>query len=310
MADYRVDEAFFVYSRYIHGLRRTGGKYNSPLRDDPVPSFQIFADTGRWWDYGIGAGGDVIDFIKLKHDLSFNKARSEINAMLDGYSNVDLIMHTTTMRKHEQHSKKQFKITNDELMKCSDSLFQNKPTLRMLWNRGLSYDIMQTYKLGLNKYYGKDWLLLPYDFNDGHCWNYKRIRWVDGTKEVRTTGVGKLYPEPMLKQNKLVLCEGELDCLALISNGIFSVSGTCGAGTFKQPWVTEFANKDIIVIYDNDEAGIVGATRAAKMIKSVAKKITIKQWDAFIPNCPGHYDVCQYMEERGDIDELNKFLFG
>lgn len=309
MADYRVDEAFFVYSRYIHGLRRTGGKYNSPLRDDPVPSFQIFADTGRWWDYGIGAGGDIIDFIKLKHNLTFVKARSEINAMLDGYSDIDLILYTPTMKKKESHSKRQYKITNDELVQCTDNLFKHKQMLRMLWHRGLSYETIEDYKLGINKYYNKEWLLLPYDFNDGHCWNYKRIRWVDGTKEVRTNGIGKLYPEPMLKHDRLILCEGELDCLALIANGIFSVSGTCGAGTFKQPWVSEFANKHVIIIYDNDEAGQTGSIRAAQAIKQIAKKVEIRQWSTFIPDCPKHYDVCQYMEEIGDMDELNRFLF-
>ena len=113
----------------------------------------------------------------------------------------------------------------------------------------------------------------------------------------------------MLKHDKLVLCEGELDCLALIANGIFSVSGTCGAGTFKNNWNNYFANKEVIIIYDNDNAGETGSTKVAHMIKHIARKVTIKQWNSFIPDCEEHYDVCQYMEEERDVDELNRFLF-
>lgn len=51
-----------------------------------------------------------------------------------------------------------------------------------------------------------------------------------------------------------VLTEGELDALRLASVGIPAVSGTGGAGTFKQEWIQELP-KHVLVCYDTDTAG-------------------------------------------------------
>jgi len=48
----------------------------------------------------------------------------------------------------------------------------------------------------------------------------------------------QLYDWEILKSNpdKLIICEGELDRLLLISKGIPAITGTHGAGTFKDEW--------------------------------------------------------------------------
>jgi len=48
----------------------------SPFRNEKNSSFMVDPDRQRWFDFGIGKGGDVIDFIKELKGLSFKEALS------------------------------------------------------------------------------------------------------------------------------------------------------------------------------------------------------------------------------------------
>ena len=43
----------------------------SPLREDRNKSLSINTDTGLWHDFGTGQGGDIIDFVQLRHGTDF-----------------------------------------------------------------------------------------------------------------------------------------------------------------------------------------------------------------------------------------------
>lgn len=47
----------------------------SPLRQDRNPSFTVNTASGLWYDFGTGQGGDTIDFIKLKYNYDFRRAK-------------------------------------------------------------------------------------------------------------------------------------------------------------------------------------------------------------------------------------------
>lgn len=57
-------------------VKKSGNRYVtlSPFRNERHPSFFIYPDTQRWYDFGMGRGGDVIDFISLYKGLSFKDA--------------------------------------------------------------------------------------------------------------------------------------------------------------------------------------------------------------------------------------------
>ncbi|MDP2939521.1 MAG: toprim domain-containing protein [Candidatus Omnitrophota bacterium] len=76
------------------------------------------------------------------------------------------------------------------------------------------------------------------------------------------------------KEPYLIMCEGELDRLALESKGIPAITNTSGAGTFKKEWLKELAElTGLYICYDNDERGFHGAGKRleelpkAKMIR-------------------------------------------
>lgn len=75
-----------------------------------------------------------------------------------------------------------------------------------------------------------------------------------------------LYGREDAGESYAVICEGEFDCLALRSRDIPAYSSTGGSGTFEKSWAERFANKDVYICYDNDDAGIKGAFKVQGII--------------------------------------------
>lgn len=65
-------------------------------------------------------------------------------------------------------------------------------------------------------------------------------------------------------QKSLVVCEGELDVLILMENGINAVCSTAGAATFKDEWFSLIQGYDTFFCFDNDAAGRNGLERVAQ----------------------------------------------
>ena len=77
-------------------------------------------------------------------------------------------------------------------------------------------------------------------------------------------GAARPYPIQNLHHNHLVLCEGELDALALISQGIPAITVTGGAGAASEPLAVEAKSagvEQVTLAMDHDLAGAQGADR-------------------------------------------------
>lgn len=55
-----------------HQERRGELWYLSPFRDETEPSFKINQERNIWYDFGLGRGGNVIDFVREYYHLSDN----------------------------------------------------------------------------------------------------------------------------------------------------------------------------------------------------------------------------------------------
>lgn len=75
-----------------------------------------------------------------------------------------------------------------------------------------------------------------------------------------------LYPMSSLKENKLVLTEGELDALVLLDRGIPAITTTGGSGAKFNEFTSQFKGKTVYICYDCDEAGRNGARRVAQLL--------------------------------------------
>jgi len=108
-----------------------------------------------------------------------------------------------------------------------------------------------------------------------------------------------LYGAFKAKESKSVLItEGEKDCLVAWSHNIPAVTSTGGAMSFQEEWEDFFADKNVIICFDNDKAGGEGMMRALKIVPHA--KIM------FIPDRANIKDVSDYVTSGGDLHALLK----
>lgn len=111
----------------------------------------------------------------------------------------------------------------------------------------------------------------------------------DGGVKYPTLGNVGLFALPWLAgrtDETIIIAEAWRDMAAAVSLG-YAATATWGAGPFREEWLTVFKNRDVVVIHDEDIAG-VGGTRAktgkhsdggavkrAKLLHSVARSVRI-----------------------------------
>ena len=63
--------------------RRYGGydMYRSPFRSDTSPSFKVFREENRWYDFGDGTYGRAVDLVMRVENSSFPQAMKELGRM-------------------------------------------------------------------------------------------------------------------------------------------------------------------------------------------------------------------------------------
>jgi len=150
--------------------------------------------------------------------------------------------------------------------------------------RGISDAVIDAHKLGWGKFYNKWWITIPIQDIYG-TFRFFKLRQDPNAGDDKITypkGVeAQIYGWEMLTNanNQLIICEGELDRLALLSKNIPAITSTHGAMTFKQEWVEKIRkDKKIYICYDiNDktEAGKKGAERVAKLLENTGNEIYI-----------------------------------
>lgn len=94
---------------------------------------------------------------------------------------------------------------------------------------------------------------------------------------------------------RMLLTEGEMDCLVAHSKGISAVTSTGGALSFQEEWKW-LNSEDVIIAFDNDEAGAQGTVRVLKHCPQA--KVLL------IPEASGVKDISDYVERGGDLHKL------
>lgn len=152
---------------------------------------------------------------------------------------------------------------------------------KYLKDRGLSEQIIDT-RLDWNGTH----IVIPIYDGDGRILFRKMRRdpdtdgWSDAPKYLYEKGAtAALYGVDFLSVNSIVfLCEGELDALRLMSEGLCALSTTGGSGTFLDEWADLLKGREVVVCYDNDEAGIKGAIRVQAQLPT-ARILTLPRGD-------------------------------
>ncbi len=186
-----------------------------------------------------------------------------------GDSTDDIALHP---RKHRENTREYLEFGPSLVKKCHQDI---PDRIRQYLNaRGISDPIIEEYKLGWGKFYGRWWITIPIKDIDGNFIFFKlRLDPAVDTKKKKMTypkGIrAQIYDWQTLKNvtDKLVICEGELDRLLLMSKGIAAITSTHGATTFKEEWVKDVQKwPKIYVCYDNGRVGEEGARRVLELV--------------------------------------------
>ena len=198
-------------------------------------------------------------------------------------------------------------IFNVELVeKCHQAL---PPHIReYLHRRGLIDAVIDEYKLGYGQFYRKPWITIPIKDIYGN-YSFFKLRQDPAFGNDKITypkgAEAQLYDwENLTKPNiPLIICEGEMDRLLLLSKGVSAITSTHGAMTFKDEWVEKIRkDKKIYICFDNDEAGKKGSERVAKIIENYGCETHI----ITLPKEVGEKgDITDYfIKLEGSVDDL------
>lgn len=110
--------------------------------------------------------------------------------------------------------------------------------------------------------------------------------------------------------NRIFVCEGELDCILLLQHNIPAVTSTAGALGFQEEWLAMFPERcEVVLTFDNDEAGAKGREKLRGMLREKRPDIAIA--DIFFEEFGTKgYDVTDFflqMQKEGK-DAREEFL--
>ena len=270
---------FFEYEVGIQKIKYRGSQGNGccPVHDDTNPSFSFNIYTGQNYCHSCGWKGNAYTLAK---ELNMDNSRQYIDSfIIDSNNQITIEDKPINTVKNDSEG-----IDEVGIMGKYEELKERY---------GNRVNLGDNYK---DKYVGKS------DLGEAVFIYPKGIKihkkyWI---KEASMDTSNQIFMVDELEhfdKNRIYLLEGEKDAL---SSARPSVSFSCGASSIPKDITPLYDFLEIVIVYDKDEAGIKGANRVAKRIKteSPKTKVLIAQWDSSLPNGYDVYDA--YEDGKGE----------
>ena len=276
-----------------------------PFHDEVEGSFTVYADSERWYCFGCGLGGDVLDFIRQSENLSLPEAIRRLDG--GAYPAVSRPAPARRPRAAPLPPRDPSLLTAAARF-YTGQLRRNPAGWEYLASRGVGLDAALRLGLGFAPGHGLREALASDGFNAGRlrdCGLFTErglerftgmvvvpdisgglARWLvgravdpdrtprfqalPGSKPV--LGLGRLGPAP----SWAVVAEGVFDWLVLASWGIPAVSAL---GTQGVERVAEGLRgcPRVFLAFDNDDAGLEATARLAGLLGRRASAVTLPQ---------------------------------
>jgi 5S rRNA maturation endonuclease (ribonuclease M5) len=183
------------------------------------------------------------------------------------------------------------------------ALLKSPETVEYLLGRGINRDSIDKFKLGLYQNNGTKWLTIPhYRGKDLANIKFRSLPPAEKTFK-RIPGCKSILFnfDPLNGQQEAFICEGELDTIALVQEGIENAIGaTTGSGSFDPEWIDHLKNLErIYIVYDADEAGQKGA-------RSLAKRLGYNR--CYNIELPAGQDINDFFSNDNDIFDFQKLV--
>jgi len=155
-----------------------------------------------------------------------------------------------------------------------------EPSIRIAKNRNLRPQTLESWGVG----WTGEFYSIPVSGNPS-----RRVsdihRYYLGAKNLSTSGGKKTFLVPMnlFGSRKIWVTEGEWDAMALweclkkakIKEDVYGVPG---AGSFPSKLTEMLHDKEVVVIFDNDDAGVRGGERIYKLLEGLVRSCKFLTW--------------------------------
>ncbi len=163
----------------------------------------------------------------------------------------------------------------------NEEKFDGAPVELLAENRMLPTEAFENWGIGWN---GTEYTI-PVKNAVGGLVDIRRVKLGSAIRATTGCSTGLLNAQKMTKcSGTIYICEGEWDAIAMTwllkstGNHEDLVVAVPGATIFKNEWTSLFNNRNVVVCYDNDQAGINGELKVYQRIKGLASKLEFLKW--------------------------------
>ena len=173
-------------------------------------------------------------------------------------------------------------------------------------------EVTDHYQVGVDKRGGASRVTIPILDEDGAVRDIRRWlppeRRANGSSKIlhweEGRGAPRLFPQDQLAHQELVLCEGELDALALVSHGVAAITVTGGVSTWPNELSELFYGKVVTILLDNDDAGRAGTEKRAESLTRNNATAKVPKWPE---DRPDKWDATDELKQHGP-ESLHQIL--
>jgi putative DNA primase/helicase len=284
-----------IIERYLHqpGAHWKGNEYwtLNPLRDDRhIGSFHI-SEIGQWFDHANNEGGDLIDLLCMRHNITKKEAAEKIIEDTGGMPD------TKSTKKKAEKPEPLIPIPEEAFQKLNERL-ESEWSVKQYgevgggwkWKdkRGAWCCTVRHEKAGQ-----KD--IIPYYYGKDGKW-----RQGNPVADMRPIYKADMLPEP--GTCKILIVEGE-KCADVPVDGYFVTTWIGGTGQVKKTKWAALKKHDVTIWSDNDQPGVKAAAYIKEQLpKSRMLKIHGKpdKWDIYDAHKEG-INLSKFIQEN--IDE-------
>lgn len=276
----------------VHGRK----PISCPFHKERTPSLNFNLRNNTWKCFGCGEGGNVVYFVMKYQGISFPEAiawiRGDLNFMIATPNSKSLITITSKNKispniEIYEHFHSlcvnspivsifygKLKKINEEVLKeakikiLGDPQFVSDQLLKRWSIKNLIDCGIFTEKVNHSTgeifstlyWYEHETVIIPF-FNESSRITYLKGRILNvkrghrNLKDCNTDIYNRIMLSKIKKGDDLYLCEGETDTLSALSMGLKAI-GFLGASSFDKGYVELLKNYNLIVVPDNDTAGV------------------------------------------------------
>jgi len=249
------------FAKHIPNLKSNMAQQNvlCIFHEDSEASLSVNLEKGLYHCHGCNEGGDIYKLIMKKEHCTFKEAKIKVL----GTSKPSILSEAEVAEAHKYLLDKKY---------LQNLLFQH---------RGWLLKTILKYKLGWNEFEKR--VQIPIYDDKKQLKNIRKYMVVGQvTKKnpkfrgVRGHNDNYFYPiENLMKEEFIMLCAGEPDCILANQLGFNAGTFTAGEGSFNRNLLPLFKDKLVYICYDKDLAGLKALKNLGPELIKYAKDVRV-----------------------------------